>query len=173
MDTKLLTNLFEGEILMELETHVRQWLAKHFDTEEEQIEQMLKTELATTYLLIWPIMEQGLFGGFMQKAKIKDVAAKFEQYYSEIDTKEAAKHFHTRYQDKNHYRNLKHYDEYPSVDETIKKQFDETNCHERLELLLYVVYRYRNNIFHGNKGIESWCSAANSSSNLTAHSASN
>ena len=27
---------------------------------------------------------------------------------------------------------------------------------EKLVLMIYVVYRYRNNIFHGNKGIESW-----------------
>lgn len=148
--------LFERCVLMKLEECVLHWLSKYFDTEQKQIEEMLKNELATSYLLIWPIMEKDLFNGFMTKTEIKDSATKLEQYYSEIDTEGIAEYFHKRYQNKDYYRNLKHSDNYQFVDDIINKNFEETSLHERMELLIYVVYRYRNNIFHGNKGIESW-----------------
>ena len=141
---------------MNLEKDVQTWLAKYFNTEEERIKQILKTQLATTYLLIWPIMEQALFKGFMKKNDIERVATKLESYYSKLDAEESARYFHDRYKDKNLYRNLKHGNDCPKINRIISKSFEDTSSYERLMLLLYVVYRYRNNIFHGNKGISSW-----------------
>lgn len=33
---------------------------------------------------------------------------------------------------------------------------DEIELKSKLKLILFVVYRFRNNIFHGNKGVNSW-----------------
>ena len=38
----------------------------------------------------------------------------------------------------------------------IKKSFTELSTADKLFFLVFVVYRYRNNIFHGNKGVQSW-----------------
>lgn len=53
-------------------------------------------------------------------------------------------------------RKLKRHDDYPKIKEIIRKQNSDFNIHEKLHFILYVVYRYRNNIFHGSKGVESW-----------------
>jgi hypothetical protein len=38
----------------------------------------------------------------------------------------------------------------------LERPFDEPTSEDKVFLLVSVVYRYRNNIFHGNKGVESW-----------------
>lgn len=45
---------------------VTAWLAQQFNTNDWNIKDMLKTQNATVYLLIWPIMEQSVFDGFMK-----------------------------------------------------------------------------------------------------------
>ena len=134
------------------------WLASYFETTPKYIAEMLKDEKATTYLLVWPIFEQMLFDGLMTKSKIEAIAKKYAPYYTEIDKELSAKHFHDRYQDSRTYHNLRHKENYSYVSDILLKTYSDLNSEEKLGLLIYVVYRYRNNIFHGNKGIESWSS---------------
>lgn len=135
---------------------VRTWLATYFQTTSTYVEETLKDEQATSYLLIWPIFEQKLFGGFMLKKNISAAAQTYAQYYHELNADASAAHFHNRYQDTTKYRNLKHTDTYAPVDTILGKIFSDLSEIEKVELMIYVVYRYRNNIFHGNKGIASW-----------------
>lgn len=134
----------------------RRWLASYFETTPKSIEDMLKNENATTYLLIWPVFEQMLFGGFMKKGDIQPVAQKYAPYYQELGVDVYVQHFHNRYQDHTRFRHLKHSDNYPCVDKMLAQNITDLTDEEKLTLVIYVVYRYRNNIFHGNKGIESW-----------------
>lgn len=135
---------------------VKNWLATQFDTDSNRVDEMLDSQLATTYLLIWPIMEQKLFGGFMQKEKIEEAADTYSNYYSKMNVQDIVKHFHERYQDRTRYANLKHGDNAPVIDAILNKRFVALDYKEKLMLMFYVVYRYRNNIFHGSKGIQSW-----------------
>ena len=54
----------------------KEWLASYFSTNTHNIENVLKNEKATSYLLIWPIMEQYVFNGFLRERDIETTAAK-------------------------------------------------------------------------------------------------
>lgn len=138
----------------------RKWLANHFGTTQKNIDNVLRDEKATTFLLIWPIMEQELFDGFMKNDHIESKAAELEKYYERLDLDTIIEAFWRRYQDKDNFRHLLHKDKNGSVTSMIKQilstPLSNLNNKEKLELLLFIIYRYRNNIFHGNKGVLSW-----------------
>ena len=134
----------------------RTWLASYFQTTTKIVDEMLKDENATTYLLVWPLFEQRLFNGFMRQAEITTVANKYAAFYSELNVDDAVKHFHDRYQDSGRYKNLRHTDKAAYVTKILSQKVTDLSEEDKLVLLIYVVYRYRNNIFHGNKGIKSW-----------------
>ena len=134
------------------------WLATYFETTPNYIQEMLKDENATTYLLVWPVFEQMLFSGFMKKTDIPTVAQKYAPYYQELNIETSVQHFHNRYQDHNKLRNLQHNDSFACVSSILAQNAANLSDEDKLTFMLYVVYRYRNNIFHGNKGIESWSS---------------
>ncbi|MBO4635871.1 MAG: hypothetical protein J5685_01875 [Clostridiales bacterium] len=133
------------------------WLASHYGTDEGSMKEVLKTERATTYLLIWPVFEQELFGGFMM---CKDIPAKATEYQTLVTSDhidEMAIHFHKRYKDSENKRHLLHDQKNnPLFDSIINKEYDDLSIEDKVVLLLFVSYRYRNNIFHGNKNVRTW-----------------
>lgn len=133
-----------------------EWLANYFETTERYINEMMRDEKATSFLLIWPIFEQTVFGGFCQSKKLKLYAGKLEPYIDELDIDSMMLHFHNRYQNKNHYHHLCHQDKNVAISNMLKSSVTQLSDEDKIYFLLYVVYRYRNNIFHGNKGIKSW-----------------
>ena len=139
---------------MRIKTHA--WLASYFETTPTYIQQMLQNEIATTYLLVWPVYEQMLFGGFMKKGDIQAIAQTYAPYYQELNVDASVHHFHSRYQDSRRLRNLQHKDQFSALSNILTQNVADLSDEEKLVLMIYVVYRYRNNIFHGNKGIESW-----------------
>ena len=139
---------------------VYRWLAHRLRGERNILRETLKNEKAVQYLLIWPIFEQKCFEGFMQKGKIPDFARKYQAIYAELNCDGYANYFHSRYQDKKLLRNLlysgKFEDKFTEFENAISDSYSNLTDQQKLMILLYVSYRYRNNIFHGNKGIESW-----------------
>ena len=135
---------------------VYDWLAHFYDTDTRNITSLLDCQIATTYLLIWPVMEQNLFSGFMKQDKIAETAERYVAHYSEMKIEKDVKYFYDRYQDRRLYRNLKHGTYYTEIDEILRKNYNTITPVEKLQLMIFVVYRYRNNIFHGSKGIDSW-----------------
>lgn len=132
------------------------WLANYYDTSIVNIYDLLNSERATTFLLIWPIFENELFNGYCRKgllaSKIKDIVSVFND-----DIEKMAKHFHDRYHNnKRYYHNLIHNDKYDDFSSIISNEYETLDNESKLLMLLYIVFRYRNNIFHGNKGILSW-----------------
>lgn len=130
---------------------------------------MLQNELATVFLLVWPIMEQKLFDGTATNSKEKDnnfwnFSKRNRTLFDGSRMNEAAKYFHKRYKENDkYYQNLlaephKVRGNSP-FDNILKKNYYGSkglHDHEKLYLLLFVTYRYRNNIFHGNKEINAW-----------------
>ena len=53
-------------------------------------------------------------------------------------------------------RNLMHQDGYKEIMDIIGSEKSKITTNQKMLFILYVVYRYRNNIFHGTKGVESW-----------------
>ncbi len=134
-----------------------EWIAKHFDTTKVKLEEALQDEKATSFLLIWPIMESEVFEGFFRNDSPQKAAKLFAPYSSELNIESAFIHFHTRYQDKTNYKHLKHKDQHTEVyDAILHTSVAEVSEEDRIQFILYVIFRFRNNIFHGNKGIRSW-----------------
>jgi len=135
-----------------------QWFAHYLQQDELQVEHLLRDRTATRFLIAWSLFESRCFEGF---AKINKFSA-FAKLISEIHDfeclalQEPAKHFHSRYQDKQRCKNLMHDQKSKEMEEILSKEFAELSRYELTLMLLVVVYRFRNNIFHGNKGVRSW-----------------
>lgn len=134
-----------------------QWLATLLDHPESQVKILLTDSTALHFLIAWSIFESKCFKGFI---KINDLEAFAAQVVGEsfdiamID--EVADHFHARYQDRNLLKNLMHSQVCSWIDPVLNKTRHELSEQEVVCLVALTVYRFRNNIFHGNKGIDSW-----------------
>lgn len=135
---------------------IKTWLAKVLLTTETNIDNILNEEKATTYLLVWSIFEQKVFNGFVKKADLQEKAKELSANYSSLGLDDIIRKFHKRYQNKDNFRHLKHDEKGKSIEDQLIREFDAITNEEKLHIALYVVYRYRNNIFHGNKGVLSW-----------------
>ena len=136
---------------------IERWLAKTYNTNVDNIKNILKNEKATTYLIVWSTFEQKIFEGFMKKEKILNKAEKYSEFYDLLNVDEITRNFHLRYQDKKKFKNLSYRENnMVEIEEILSKQYNTLSNVEKLQLLFYVSYRYRNNIFHGNKGVLAW-----------------
>ena len=69
-----------------------------------------------------------------------------------------SKYFYNRYQNYQNYKHLYHNETVLSqeISSLFQIDYNELSDEEKLKIMLFVIYRYRNNIFHGNKGVLSW-----------------
>ena len=130
------------------------WLASYLPSHPDWPEKMLRSEEAAGFLLIWPIYEQHIFRGFLKENDIYDYATHYERAFPELCIDEIVRHFHTRYQNKSTQKNMRF--DGRSYEYILKKPYEHLSNHDKMRFAMYVVYRYRNNIFHGNKRIEEW-----------------
>lgn len=126
---------------------------------------MLTNAIATNFLLVWPIMEQKLFDGFLTKGQLEPKAAEWASSFPGLNMEQATRHFHNRYQDAEKYellrknpksKNADKVEKCQHMNDILEKSYTELANEEKLFILLYVTYRFRNNIFHGNKIIDNW-----------------
>lgn len=145
------------------------WLAENIDSNKrssvDEVKDMLRNQIAVSYLLIWPILEQRQFDGSMTQNKIKTAAKEISRYYEgelQTDLDSIIEDFFDRYKIINneyniHLKNLAPKEHNSKIVPILEKDnFFELSNEEKIHLLLYVIYRYRNNIFHGNKKIDKW-----------------
>jgi hypothetical protein len=132
------------------------WLSELFNTDVDKLKSGLKNELASSFLIVWSIFEQSCFKGFIRVNDIRNFSDKYKAIINIEVLNEAFEHFHNRYQDNRKYINLKHRDRYYDADEICRKNIMDLTDEDKLLFLIYVIYRFRNNIFHGNKGVMSW-----------------
>ena len=139
---------------MKNERNVCIWLADYLPSHKEWPEKMLDSKCAAGFLLVWPIYEQKLFAGFLEGKEIKDYARHYMTFYDELDVDDIAKEFHLRYQNPHHRKgmNLRGANLLPILNKPFKALTD----YEKTHFLMHIVFRYRNNIFHGNKRIDEW-----------------
>ena len=140
----------------DINSRVTEWLAEQFNTKTWNIKDLLQTQNATVYLLIWPIMEQEVFNGFMQGKSIVPVSEKMGDYFDEMNADEKAQYFHNRYQDPEKYRHLTDSKKYKPMEEVLAKRYSELTNTEKMIVMMTTVFRHRNNIFHGNKAFGDW-----------------
>ncbi len=132
------------------------WLSNYLVAQEQEVRKLLDNEIARYFLIVWSIYEAKCFKEGFGKKEIEKFAAQTEKLIDLNLIDDYAKYFHIRYQDRNKYENLLHKHEFPRLDKIINSKYDTLNANDKIYLLVVVTNRYRNNIFHGSKGIESW-----------------
>jgi hypothetical protein len=134
------------------------WFASYLGESELEVARLLQDATAVQFLITWSLLESKCFSGFLRKG---DIARNARELTADGKLEVAClrlvgAHFHGRYQDKKLYNNLMHKERCTDLEEIFIKQFATLSTYELVYMVIYVVYRYRNNIFHGNKGVESW-----------------
>jgi len=135
-----------------------QWFASYLEQDESEVTRLLKDETAKRFLIAWSIFESKCFDGFVKVESFDNYVQKIVSS-TVIDCKsftDILAHFHSRYQDVKLYNNLMHKQKSNKLQKILTKDISNLKLDEVIFFLVFVVYRYRNNIFHGNKGVESW-----------------
>lgn len=132
------------------------WLGRLFGHSDRDIQRLLNNETALHFLIAWSLFESKCFEGFV---KAKDIEKFSQTACSSIDWQvlnAITEHFHARYQCPNLFANLMHGQVDLKLRNLLRKSVNQFSCADHLYFLVFVIYRYRNNIFHGNKGVQSW-----------------
>ena len=136
------------------------WLASLLSQSEDQVRCLLKDETALHFLIIWSLFESKCFNGFAKADGLEDFSERIvaKESFNATSISEAASYFHKRYQDKRLFKNLMHKQSSPKMKSVLQQSFDSLQPQDMVFLGALTVYRFRNNIFHGNKGVASWLS---------------
>ncbi len=134
------------------------WCLEYQRSGEENEEPInaIDTTRALSFLLVWSIWEQKLFEGYCTMKELKKIAKDYNINYSHYDIESQVESFHKRYQDDEKWINLVNNKEAEFYHKIVRKDFSSLTNSEKLSLALFVVFRYRNNIFHGNKASFNW-----------------
>lgn len=140
-----------------------QWLGAILEQNEMQIRRLLADETAIHFLLSWALFESKCFEGYLKARKLKPFIEKLPAQSEKLDRTilDAARHFHERYQDNRRLRHLAPEARTPDwmvkeLKEMLGVAFEDLEQRQLRILTVYVVYRFRNNMFHGAKGVDSW-----------------
>lgn len=134
------------------------WLATYLEQDQREINRLLNDKTATNFLITWSLFEARCFKGFATVPQFSSFTKKIikAKSYKKSTFLKAGKHFHIRYQDKSRYNNLMYKQKSQHLKDIFLKKINELTDYEIIFMLIFVVYRFRNNIFHGNKGVNSW-----------------
>ncbi|QZN76189.1 hypothetical protein [Paenibacillus sp. DR312] len=137
---------------------IEQWVKNKLKCRREDMEMLFKSKTARNFLIIWNIFEIELFNKYCTLALLGDVASKLSRSERIDELQGAIEYFHERYYgDKEKYRHLKNNQRPVEVpDKVASSLFSDCSIEEKIHFLLFVLFRYRNNMFHGNKGLHTW-----------------
>ena len=146
-----------------LTERVVEWLADRWDVPPGYVNEFFEMQASTYFLLVWPIFEQKVCDGFMETGKMLNIALKFADGYDELAIDDILHRFYVRYKDHSSpysdWNNLCHNDSWEAKstpERVLNRPWDKSSSTDKLHFGLYVIYRFRNNIFHGNKQIFEW-----------------
>lgn len=134
------------------------WFADYLEQSQIQVEHLLRDKTAVRFLIAWSLLETSCFHGFAKGKELKTHCSRIadSEGFNSLPLTPILEHFHARYQDEKLYANLMHGNNHPDIKSHLGSSVDSLSNVERLFFLVSVVYRYRNNIFHGSKGVGSW-----------------
>lgn len=134
------------------------WLGKLLGQSEHEATRLLADKSALHFLVAWTLFESRCFQGYVQEKKIQEyanhVADESELQLHELT--DIAECFHDRYQDKKRLQNLLYRTQAHHLQALLEKPMASLAKSEIVFLVVFVLYRFRNNMFHGNKGVASW-----------------
>ncbi len=133
------------------------WFADHLGERPEEVTRLLDDKTAVRFLIAWSLLEPKCFGGF---ARGKDLPSHCQRLtdggFDPGPLSPIIKHFHSRYQCEERHLDLMRGNTKPDIKPLLEKSLDELSNCEKVFLIVSVIFRYRNNIFHGLKSVESW-----------------
>lgn len=112
--------------------------------------------------MAWSIFEAKCFAGYLKAGCLRKFARRVCSEGFKVDAISApVAHFHQRYKDGGTLGNLLHDKKTlgPVVSEfkrCISTPLSDLGFEDQVFLVSFVVYRFRNNMFHGNKRVQSW-----------------
>ena len=145
------------------------WLAGLFGVNEREVKRLLDDEAVRHFLVAWSLFESTCFRGSLSAERFARFASRIVEAegFNTNGLSESAKHFHARYQDPEKFRNLLHRKSLTKLDpdelkmqDVLSKDVTTLTPTETAFLSAFTAYRFRNNIFHGNKGVFSWLAFA-------------
>ena len=133
------------------------WFASVLGQSQIEVERLLRHPSATHFLVAWSLYESKCFGGYVKPSKFDDYVVRCISEGFNIGQLNAhTEHFHTRYQNADRFKSLMHKQSSSRLNQILIQPASTLSSEDRLFLLVFVAYRFRNNIFHGNKGVDSW-----------------
>lgn len=133
----------------------KKWLANILEAKDADLSLYLTNEDVSGFLIIWTLFEQKHFDGFVRYNKLETYAKNNSEIIRDNgNLKEIFNYFFSRYKNSEPFSNLIHEYTYKEIENLLKE--DDVSDEKKLFFLIFVVYRYRNNIFHGVKGVQSW-----------------
>lgn len=141
---------------MSCSTEFHSWLAAIFKQSEVEVRHLMNDRTALQFLMAWSLFEAKCFSGFVKAAQIAAYAKRVSPSICQQSISDAIAHFHARYQDKCRFKHLMYKQEDARLSRLIGLRLAELTDEDRVFFLVFVIYRFRNNIFHGNKGVDSW-----------------
>lgn len=134
------------------------WLGELLGQSEHETARLLHDKSALHFLVAWTLFESKCFNGYVQEKEIQKyanrVADESELQFHEL--RDIAEYFHDRYQDNKLLQNLLYQKQAQPLQALLEKPMASLAKSEIVYLVVFVLYRFRNNMFHGNKGIASW-----------------
>ena len=142
------------------------WLGTILNQSELEIRRTLNDETALHFLIAWSLFEARCFGKYVQAKKLRDYAETVTfQGFSKARLSPQFDHFYNRYSEqprsKTQLSNLLQDLEKPTevgraVRNCLAKEKGNFTEADHIFLVCAVIYRFRNNMFHGSKGVQSW-----------------
>jgi hypothetical protein len=134
-----------------------QWLGTLLDQPEAEVRRIVRSKTALRFLIAWSMFESKCFGGVVTQKGLEPFAKHLndERFDSSLIAKHTA-HCHGRYQDPDRYRNLMHRQASKKLHALVRLPLNAIAPEDSIFLVTFVIYRFRNNMFHGNKKVQSW-----------------
>lgn len=138
------------------------WLTTMLKENERDVVQILRDETALHFLIAWALFESKCFRGFLSAKDLRQFATRTSNEGFRVEQlRDALSHFHQRYQSKSTLGRLLHDDRNPKAvvsafEKCLGVPTSSLPREDQIFFVAFVLYRYRNNMFHGNKGVESW-----------------
>ena len=147
------------EIQEMLDADFKSWLTDFKRQSGVLVSQLLEDHTALHFLIAWALFKSLCFNNSVNIKNIQRFSERTDEggSFDVTSIHEDVKHFHTRYQDRDKFRNLIFDNkDYADIETILNCRVDDVTSKQMIYLSVFVIFRYRNNIFHGNKGIESW-----------------
>ncbi len=134
------------------------WLAKLLGQSVSDVHLLLQEKAALHFLIAWSLFESKCFNGFVKEKHLEAFSRRIvaKESFNTASISAAAAHFHARYRDKGRYKNLVHENSSPKMTSLLQQPLHSLQPQDAVFLVAFTVYRFRNNIFHGNKKVEAW-----------------